>query len=138
MATTRSIPWTQKGYGGAGRSVTYSLGSVDVGSAEADLFAAESAMACKRLGLTIKNGSDTDMTVKFFTTLEETPTAVHDSTEWDQEPDSSTSYTVGSASTSTSRKTVHLTGPFRWWKVRANHSAATSVGSVTVIATFLW
>jgi len=138
MATTKSVSKPQAGYGGGGLSVVYTLGSVDVGSAEADLIEKQSGMACKRLGITIKNGSDTDITAKFFSTDEADPSGTHAQAEWDQEPDSSTSYTVGSASLTTDRKKVILTGPIRWWKVRGNHTTVTSTGSVTIIANYQW
>ena len=138
MAVVVSTTKPVSGLNGLSQSYVWSIGSVDVGSVEADLFVKQSGHSAERVAITIKNGSDTDMTVKIFTSDEPTPNGTHAQAEWDQEPDTSTSYTVGSAFLTTDRLKKVLVGPFRYWKIRGNHTSATSTGSVTVLANFLY
>lgn len=115
------------------------IGSIDIGSSEGDLFKYQLGGGCERLSVCIKNNTYKQMTVKFFTTEDETITSTHVATEWDQEPDVSTAYTVGSlGSAAGNRLKKILVGPFKAWKLRGYHTTVTSTGSVEVYWTSMW
>jgi len=59
-----------------------------------------------------------------------TPAAVHDGSEWEQKPDSTTTYTVGPQAT----KRVNLKGPINGVKVRGISDGAAFADSVDVHA----
>ena len=125
MTTTGS--WTGWRSHDSGRS-SYNIGlhtSLDVGSAEAKLVDYVDGLNSERVTAQIVNEADTAETIQFYTTEMASPNQTFDSTEWDQEPDSSTSYSVGSHA----RVKKSLVGPIRWLAVTAYHSTVTSTGS---------
>ena len=134
MTTTGS--WTGWKSNDANRSA-YMIGNhtaLDIGSAEGKLVDYIDASSAERVTIQMNTGADTAATIKFYTTEMDTPTASFTSAEWDQEPDSSTTYTLGS----NSRLKKSLVGPARWIAVTASHAGGvTTVGSTTVFVHLL-
>jgi len=122
--------WTGWRANSSGRSA-YNIGehtNLDIGSSEGKLIDYISASDAERTTIQISTGADTDATIKFYTTEMDSPNQTFTSSEWDQEPDSSTTYTLSA----NSRLKKTLIGPTRWIAVTASHSGATSTGSTTV------
>ena len=136
VRTETTTGW-RRVHGSSGRWMRQELKDVDVPGTTGDLFAKQGSEGCNRLNLSFRNDGPYTVTLTILTTSQE-PNSTHDATQWDQQPDISTTYTVGSPGDSDKgRRDLSLVGPFRYWKLRGASATALTTGSFDVFADYL-
>jgi len=123
--------WTGSNSGKKVKIVEYT--TQDVAALEGDITEVEITLGAGRLMVTFYNDdAANDATIKFWTSdMLGIPNSTHATSEWDQEPDGATTYTVAAKG----RLKRGIVGPVNWFKIRALDGVGTTgkrVGRRTV------